>query len=765
MKSYLKLISLLSLFVFFLSCERDVQVLSQIIPLPKNLEPKEGTFEITNKTKLIVSTPEVTPLANLLQEYVKRMDGIELQFSKGKSNKGDIFLNLVEGYKSEEYKLNIQEAIELNASNYNSMALGLASLVQSFTISNNKLLAPKMSIADKPDFAYRAVMLDVARMWHPVETLKETIDLLWMYKVPYLLLHLSDNRKVTFPFDRYPKLQMLHEDGSRWYYTKKELNDLVEYAKQRGIAIIPEIDLPGHSGQMFTQYPEVFGHVDKKTRKANYLYVVNMAKEEAYEGAQYIINELAETFYTAPYINLGGDEVYLEILKSLPEYKSYCQKHHLTEALNGNANELFCHFINRVHKMIEATGKKTLVWEGFHGTGAGSEQISKDISVIVWNTTYNHPDSLRQNGYNIINSTWMPWYLVGAMNLAAPQGKAYRWDVTDWSHWNKNIEDIHLDSKEGIKGGQISFWEQNHFKVIPQLRERLPVLAARLWNNGSVSDFADFKTRYAQTNSIYEKLFHPVIIKYKNSFDEQDQTFLESVEIELSSSVSGRIKYHYSDSWKLPEMASEAIVYDKPFLIDKSGVLTTQLFDANNKPIGFPKQHYYQKIKPAYHYKVYGGAPQHGWETMPDFKQLAVIREGVSGLMANERLAKINEELFAKVKTEGHIETRFNGLYNPYAVELNGQISIPSNEEYIFRIQTWDGLAELYINEQLVGKGEAFGNKAEDFTFSAKAGLHSVKIKYFYKQIQNQLSILYKTQGMNEFKPFEELVVPIKGKQ
>ncbi len=762
MKPTIKPIIIFLLLLFLFSCEKREQRCPQIIPLPQSNAQKEGMFEITSKTQIVVSSQELTPLANLLKAYVKRMSGIELSISNKNSATGNIYLTLRDGLKAEEYKLNVADEIELNASNYNSMALALATLVQSISMSGKKVLVPNMLIADKPDYKYRAVMLDVARMWHPVETIKETIDLLWMYKIPYLLLHLSDNRKVTFPFDRYPKLQHTNADGSRWYYTKQELNDLVEYAKQRGIAIVPEIDLPGHSGQLFTQYPEVFGHVDKKIGKAKYLYVINIAKEEAYEASEYIINELAKTFYTAPYINLGGDEVYLEELKKLPEYKSYCKKHNLQAALNGNANELFCHFINRVHEMIKATGKQTLAWEGFHGTGAGSETICKDINVIVWNTTYNHPDSLRKNGYNIINSTWVPWYLVGAMNLAAPQEKGYNWDVTDWSHWNENNPNIQLDSKEGIMGGQISFWEQNHFKVIPQLKERVPVFSERLWNNKANTDFTDFKNRYEQTNAVYEKLFQPITVNAKNLLNEQDQTFIDIAKFELESSISGTIKFFFSETWKLPEMENVGMEYTKPFSVNKSGVLSTQLFDKNNQPVGFPIQQYFQKIRPAYNYKVFSGAPQHGWTEMPDFTQLPVIREGVSGLMTPERLEKINVELFAKVKKEGHIETRFKGIFNPYALELKGTIEIPENNDYIFRIQTHDGLAELYIDDKAVGIGAEFGNKPEDFTTVLEAGKHTITINYFYKEIQNQLSILYKTDEMETFKPFEELMVPLQ---
>ena len=750
---------LISFILSLFACAKEKQTEARIIPLPHNLEQTAGTFVINEKTKISVLDEELVPLAELLSDKIERISGLQLSIIQEENGPGHIVLSFNPELEKEAYFLEVSDHVKIAAANYNSMAMGLASLFQLTKASNNQLSLPKVSVSDQPDYSYRIVMLDLARFWHPVETIKETIDLLWFYKIPYLHLHLSDNRRVTFPMEEFPDLKTIREDGSREYYTLEELEDMVEYAKQRGIVIIPEIDLPGHSAQLWQKYPEVFGSIDPVTKKAKYLHVVNMAKEETYEACKKIINKLADVFYTSPYIHIGGDEVYLEVIKSIPEYKTFCKKHKLNAALDGDANELFCYFINRMDEMVKATGKKSIIWEGFHGTGAGSQTISKEISVVVWNTTYNRPDSLITNGYKVINSTWIPWYIVGAMNLAASQETSYNWDVTDWSHWDENIEDIKLDSKAGILGGQICFWEQNHFRVIPLLKERVPALAERLWNNTSTFDFTGFYNRYTQTNSIYEKLFNPVKIEASELLSEQDLTFLENANIKLKSNTPGTIKYVYSDSWKLPDMKT-GTVYEKAFTISKSGILTVQLFDENDVEIGFPVQQYFQKIKPAYNYKVFGPAPQKGWTKMPDLTQLTVLREGLSGLMTPERLEKINGELFAKVKREGHIEVRFNGIYNPYAVELKGTIICPETEEYQFRIQTHDGLAELYINNNLVGKGEEFANKPEDFRTKLESGAHEITIKYFYKNIQNQLSILYKTDNMQNFEPFEKLIQP-----
>ncbi len=223
----------------------------------------------------------------------------------------------------------------------------------------------------------------------------------------------------------------------------------------------------------------------------------------------------------------------------------------------------------------------------------------------------------------------------------------------------------------------------------------------------------------------------------------------------------GQIKYAISNSWDMPDL-NNAISYNGAFSINKSTVISAQLFDKEGKRIGSPMQEYFQKIEPAYHYKVFGPAPNKGWNDMPDFTKLPVIREGISGFMTQERLGKINEELFTKVKEEGQIDVRFNGIYNPYAVELKGNIKIPSDGIYKFRIQTSDGLAELYINNKPTCVGKEFDNKPEDFSASLSAGTYPFTIKYFYRKIRNQLSIQYKTEEMNDFAALENIVQPIQ---
>ena len=749
--------------ILFSRCEGPCSVKTKVavVPKPRTCTIHKGIFKVNDETEVRVEENDLLPLGELLTDRVSTLTGLKLKTGTQKRESNQVVFRYNPSFDEEEYHLTIGDNILIEAPDYQSMAMGVATLVQMASVTGRKVVFPYVSITDKPSYGYRSVMLDLARSWHPVETIKETIDLLWFYKTRYLHLHLSDNRRFTFPLDEFPELKTINEDGSREYYTIEELTELVEYARQRGIAIIPEIDLPGHSTQLWSKYPEVFGSVDTKTGKAMPLYVVNMAKEETYQACRKIINSLAAVFHTSPYIHIGGDEVYLEAIKQVPGYKTYCEENELYAALEGDANELFCHFINRIHRMIKATGKQSLVWEGFHGTGAGRETISKEITVIVWNASYNHPDSLVSNGYKIVNSTWVPWYMVGAMNLAPSVEKGYQWEVTQWKHWDDQYEDIEIPHGPFIIGGQISYWEQNYYKVIPVLRERVPVLAERLWNYQARPDFENYRARARQADKIYSRLFQPVSIMATNLLNTKDLTFHKTLEIALSTNIDGEARYSTSIDWGIPGK-QKMVPYKNTISIDESTIVTAQLFDRDGKRVGFPTQQYFRKIEPAYNYTVFGPAPTKGWGEIPGFKKLDVLRKGVTGKMTPGRLEKINGELFAKVKREGHIETRFPGIYNQYALELTGRLKIPSGGTYEWQLQTWDGLAEIYVDGELIAKGNNFENEPEYFKTDMTVGIHSFSIKYYYKQIQNQLSIQYRTGDMQEFQPFEDLVIPLK---
>jgi len=282
----------------------------------------------------------------------------------------------------------------------------------------------------------------------------------------------------------------------------------------------------------------------------------------------------------------------------------------------------------------------------------------------------------------------------------------------------------------------------------------------RLWNSSKHETFDDFRKITDTKDLIYTKIFQPIDIKAQDLLSEQDDTFKDASTLTLESKRKGILKYALSPNWELPK-SSQFQKYVGPIVLDTSGIITVQLFNSENQKIGYPVQRYFQKITPAYHYKIYGNAPNYGWDSIPQFLDKNLLRFGVSGKITPQRLDKINEELFAKIERFGHIETRFKEVLNPYALELKGKIKT-KEQLYSLRLLTHDGLANIYIDEKLVARGAKFEKKSEDFTIKLTEGVHDFRIEYYYRQIQNQLNILYKSENTVEYKPFEDLVLDLK---
>ena len=363
----------------------------KVIPYPKKITTLPGTFQLSNATRVVVKDKTLVPLSEILADGIYRHTDIKLKASSGAVARGTIVLSLDPTLKEEEYTLVIGDTVEIKGGDYRAVAWAAATLLQLIETEGGKYYLPKLSIEDRPTAQYRGVMLDVARRWHPAETLKDTITLLWMYKINYLHLHLSDNQSFVFPSKSLPKLAT---EGRS--YSSAEMDDIVKFADEHGVTIIPEIDMPGHAGSWVVKMPEAFGTTDPKTGKSRSVGIVNMVNEKAYTALDKLIGDLADVFKSSPYIHIGTDEVGAGGLIQLPEYKEYCEKHGLTEALEGRAHELYLHFVFRMNEMVRKHGRQTIAWSDFGGAGTPNVTIPTNLIAMAWTGS---PVNLAQKKY------------------------------------------------------------------------------------------------------------------------------------------------------------------------------------------------------------------------------------------------------------------------------------------------------------------------------------------------------------------------------
>ncbi len=214
-----------------------------LVPWPRTLKPGEGTLPLTAESRIVCQDPTLRPLANILAEEIQLVCGLQLAVAPGKPRHGDIVLAIDPSLAKEAYRLDVADTASVAAGNYAAVALGTATLLQSLAVRGGEVGLPRMSLQDEPPAEFRGLMIDVARKYHSIESLKDLVELCRLYKVRYLQLHLTDDQAFTFPSRAYPKLNEKPQHGGKCY-TIEMLRDLVAYADARGVTIIPEYEVP-----------------------------------------------------------------------------------------------------------------------------------------------------------------------------------------------------------------------------------------------------------------------------------------------------------------------------------------------------------------------------------------------------------------------------------------------------------------------------------------------------------------------------------------
>ena len=465
-----------------------------IVPVPKEVgligtEDNYAVFEL--KPAITTDVSEFKEFADTFRSYALKINKIVL-----KKEEGGIVLVKDESLLPSEYKIETsKDGMKISASDNDGITAALATVHQIITVEDGKITVPSYTIKDKPDSSYRALMVDLARQWHPFNTLKDYIDLCYLYKIKFIHLHFTDTQSYTLPSEAFPKLPT---EGRS--YTKKEIEALNKYASERNIEIIPEIEVPGHAACLTAAYPELFGN----TAISGWVdgNIICAGKPGVMDTLKTLFEELIEMFPNSRYIHVGGDEANISTWENCSDCVAYMEK----EGINGKY-PLYTRFVKDITDMILAMGKTPVVWEGFPKEGA--ETISRDVVVTAWESLYHLPNDLIDEGFTVTNSSWLPLYIVPPSHTGVPGG---RWQPKDILKWNKftwrnwwdqsaaYLKPIIVEPTDKVIGGTLCAWECNYEQDIQPVKENLAALSERLWNvNG---DF-DTKEMLAALERLY----------------------------------------------------------------------------------------------------------------------------------------------------------------------------------------------------------------------------------------------------------------------
>lgn len=549
-----------------------------LIPSVKSLTAADGEFTLGATTRIVCSSAELAPLAGILSREITTLTGITPAAAALPSRAGDIALHLDPTLKGEAYTVKIGEQVEVRAGNYQALASATVTLLQLLRLEEpGKASLPKLEIKDHPDLAFRSAMIDLGRKYHSVDNIKQVVQLCRFYKIRYLHIHLSDDQLFMFPSKRFSKAGKTNAEFARFEpvaqpktepYKREELVELDRFAREHGVFIIPEIDLPGHSGRLIADEPRDFAMPGNGS-------TVHIANPKTYDAVEILLNEVMDVFQSTPYVHIGADEVSLAGLEETPEYKEVLKK----DPTIKSPHDLYCKFVNHLHSVVTKRGKKTLVWEEGWNPG-GPYPLPKDAVVVVW-SQHRNPVDITQSGYSIINTTWTPLYIVRD-NKKSPEF-LHAWNPSLFGRENSE-EYTHLEDTSKIIGAQLTSWENSEAMEIQSLRERIALVAERCWDRGEVKgDYASFRKRWEKTDAKLDLLVHPIAMEVSGTFTKDENTFKDPITVRLTSRKEGfTIRYTLDNSVPNPSWKE----YDGPLTIDRTVFFRAGLFDRRGKQAG-----------------------------------------------------------------------------------------------------------------------------------------------------------------------------------
>ena len=378
--------------------------------------------------------------------------------------------------EDESYSLEVTVAgAKLHAATPLGVFHGLQTFLQLVSISPEGFVAPAVSIQDQPRFPWRGLMIDSGRHFMPLPVVKRNLDGMEAVKMNVFHWHLSENQGFRVESRKFPKLQESGSDGL--YYTQEEIRDVIAYARDRGIRVVPEFDMPGHSTAWFVGYPEIAsgsGPYQIERSWGVFDPAMNPAEEKTYKFLNDLIAEMAKLF-PDPYFHIGGDEVNGKEWNGNPKILEFMKAH----GLKNNA-ELQGYFSRRVQELVTKHGKIPVGWDEIFVPGA-----PKSIVIQSWRG----PDSLAaaaKQGYRGILSNG--YYI----DLGWSAARHYATDPTGGV-----AADLTPEEKVRILGGESTMWSEfvNQENIDSRIWPRNAVIAERLWSPEGTTDVASMYRR------------------------------------------------------------------------------------------------------------------------------------------------------------------------------------------------------------------------------------------------------------------------------
>ena len=501
----------------------------RVVPLPQEITAGEGNpFVLKDGVKVLYpeGNDEMRRNAEFLAEYVAESTGKRLDIQAGNAGENAVVLGLgLEAEKPEAYQLKVTDkGVTISAPTAAGVFYGIQTLRKSLPVAKGaKIVLPSVVVKDAPRFDYRGMMLDVSRHFFTLDSVKRYIDLLALHNINRFHWHLTDDQGWRIEIKKYPELI---EKGSKrketvighntgkydgvpygGFYTQEEAKEIVAYAKERYITVIPEIDMPGHMQGALTAFPELGcsgGPYEVWSMWGVSEEVLCVGNDKTLEFIKGVLGELIEIF-PSEYIHVGGDECPKVSWKKCPECQAKIKALGLKTDKQHTAEErLQSYFIAQAEKFLTEHGRQIIGWDeilegglaphatvmAWRGIGEGVKAVKQHHDAIMVPTSHLYFDY-----YQAKDREQEPMAIGGYV----PLEKVYGFDPVP--------ADLTPEEAKHIIGTQANLWTE----YIPSFRQveymvlpRMDALAEVQWTKPEKKSFEDFLSRMPKMFEIYD---------------------------------------------------------------------------------------------------------------------------------------------------------------------------------------------------------------------------------------------------------------------
>lgn len=464
-----------------LACAAAAPAEPRLMPMPASVAPRPGQLAIDSSFRIAVSGLKDARLAAAaartearifrqlgLATIAERRTALTVECRAS----GPAAPTLGE---DESYQLDISpEGARLTAPSVAGALHGLETFVQWIEPSAGGFIAPAVRIEDRPRFPWRGLMLDVSRHWMPVEVVKRNLDAMAAVKLNVFHWHLADDQGFRVESLRFPKLHQLGSDGN--FYTRQQVGDVLAYAAARGIRVIPEFDIPGHTTAWFVGYPELAsapGPYRIERTWGIFQPTIDPTREEVYRFLDAFIGEMAALF-PDPYFHIGGDEVDDTQWKNSASIQAFARAHNLANSL-----ELHAYFNRRLQQLVRKHGKTMVGWDEVLAPG-----LAPDTVIQSWRGQEALAEAARKGHRGILS---FGYYL----DHLKPTSFHYSIDPM------AGAGALDADQAARILGGEACMWSEyvSPETVDSRIWPRMAAIAERLWSPREVTDVNSMYSR------------------------------------------------------------------------------------------------------------------------------------------------------------------------------------------------------------------------------------------------------------------------------